>query len=701
MAASRGPPALQGVGICHSAQAVEEVDQWSYWPIFEMLKRASSRREILHTDFITPRVLEKLLTTVPDIVAALSISGDFSFQPCSPRDFLGSILGTGIAREKVGILFCWRSNSWDKPIQNRMQKVFEKGYLRRESAANTLPRSSQRKQLSRESKEMLRRKVKEIEAYNASNVRAAIKEKKNGKATTRKERRARCYICKKRGHVFWKCQNKGNTTTPGTPTVENKTREPIMVEDEEVFKYPEDVHVKTNYMVEGTDFSNWNNIWYVSNAYKKHMSPTKSLFKRLKSRFRMEQTQHEKKIIFSHEIREAVVETNENEIVIPCVLYTPEVTLNVLTLDQLLAQGFVITYGHDKCRISYMFREDKKIYDGESDYGKGKGYPKDACPLIKGLEELKWDRNMVQDYLDDDYISVNGTLYAIKIGEVNETKKGKFAGKCCEYVTKEQSKKQLSRESKEMLRRKVKEIEAYNASNVRAAIKEKKNGKATTRKERRARCYICKKRGHVLWKCQNKGNTATPRTPTVENKTREPIMVEDEEVFKYPEDVHVKTNYMVEGTGFSNWNNIWYVSNAYKKHMSPTKSLFKRLKSRFRKEQTQHEKKFIFSHGIGEAVVGTNENEIVIPCVLYTPEVTLNVLSLDQLLAQGKGCDVKTESMIAKQNKYLEEYFDSIDHKDACPLIKGLEELKWDRNMVQDYLDDDYISVNGTLYAIK
>nr|GEX70854.1 retrovirus-related Pol polyprotein from transposon TNT 1-94 [Tanacetum cinerariifolium] len=286
--------------------------------------------------------------------------------------------------------------------------------------------------------EMLRRKVKEIEAYNASNVRTTIKEKKNRKATTRKERRARCYICKKRGHVFWKCQNKGNTATPGTPTVENKTREPIMVEDEEVFKYPEDVHVKTNYMVEGTDFSNWNNIWYVSNAYKKHMSPTKSLFKRLKSRFRKEQTQHEKKFIFSHGIGEAVVETNENEIVIPCVLYTPEVTLNVLSLDQLLAQCFVITYGHDKCRISYMFGEDKKIYYGESDYGKGKGRdvktesmiakqnkyleeyfdlidPKDACPLIKGLKELKWDRNIVKDYLDDNYISVNGTLYAIKV----------------------------------------------------------------------------------------------------------------------------------------------------------------------------------------------------------------------------------------------------------------------------------------------
>nr|GEX00600.1 RNA-binding S4 domain-containing protein [Tanacetum cinerariifolium] len=49
-----------------------------------MAKRASSRYEV-HTDFITPPVLER----------------DFGFQPSS-RDFLASILGTGIAREEVG-----------------------------------------------------------------------------------------------------------------------------------------------------------------------------------------------------------------------------------------------------------------------------------------------------------------------------------------------------------------------------------------------------------------------------------------------------------------------------------------------------------------------------------------------------------------------------------------------------------------------
>lgn len=115
---------LRGVG------AIEDVKH-----IVEIAKRASLRREVLHTDFLTPpvlkeskQVLEKLadvktvsqggypqaercrlsvghsevLTTDPDIVAALSISGNFGFQPCSHGDFLGAVLGTGIARHKFG-----------------------------------------------------------------------------------------------------------------------------------------------------------------------------------------------------------------------------------------------------------------------------------------------------------------------------------------------------------------------------------------------------------------------------------------------------------------------------------------------------------------------------------------------------------------------------------------------------------------------
>ncbi|KAL1817886.1 hypothetical protein DCAR_0522378 [Daucus carota subsp. sativus] len=138
---------LTSSGMCHVAQATRgntdvlvrvvgekgAVDEVKH--VVEMAKRASLRREVLHTDFLTPpvlkesmQVLEKLadvkavaqggypqaercrlsvghpeaLTSDPDIVEALSISGNFGFEPCSHGDFLGSILGTGISRDKLG-----------------------------------------------------------------------------------------------------------------------------------------------------------------------------------------------------------------------------------------------------------------------------------------------------------------------------------------------------------------------------------------------------------------------------------------------------------------------------------------------------------------------------------------------------------------------------------------------------------------------
>ncbi|XWS28014.1 hypothetical protein CRYUN_Cryun25bG0029600 [Craigia yunnanensis] len=138
---------LRSSGLCHIAQvikgdndvllkgvgdksSIEEVKH-----ILEMARRAATRREIFHTDFLTPPilkesmlVLEKLadvkavaqggypqaercrisightevLTSDPDVVAALNITGNFSFQPCSHGDFLAAILGKGIARQKLG-----------------------------------------------------------------------------------------------------------------------------------------------------------------------------------------------------------------------------------------------------------------------------------------------------------------------------------------------------------------------------------------------------------------------------------------------------------------------------------------------------------------------------------------------------------------------------------------------------------------------
>nr|GEW09368.1 ARID DNA-binding domain-containing protein [Tanacetum cinerariifolium]GEZ96201.1 ARID DNA-binding domain-containing protein [Tanacetum cinerariifolium] len=189
--------------------------------------------------------------------------------------------------------------------------------------------------------------------------------------------------------------------------------------------------------------------------------------------------------------------------------------------------------------------------------------------------------------------------------------------------------------------------------------------------------------------------------------------MQTQEKLKYPERVHVITDYMIERTDYSNWDNIWYVSSVYKNHMCPTKSLFKRLKTSFKSEGTQHEKKFIFSHGVGEAKVETKDNKLYghNKCSIT---YMFDDKSLDNTTTKGAQyheeitnkdeegyCHDETESMVTKQNKYLDAYFDSINPKEECSLIKGLEDLNWDTNEVQDYLDEDYISMNGTLYAIK
>ncbi|KAH1218428.1 hypothetical protein HKD37_13G037915 [Glycine soja] len=120
---------LKGVG---ERSVMKEVKH-----ILEMARRASLKREILHTYFLTPpvlkeymQVLEKLadvkaiaqggypqaeccrisvghpeeLASDPDIISALSITRNFLFEPCSHGDFLGSILGTGIGEQGAQII---------------------------------------------------------------------------------------------------------------------------------------------------------------------------------------------------------------------------------------------------------------------------------------------------------------------------------------------------------------------------------------------------------------------------------------------------------------------------------------------------------------------------------------------------------------------------------------------------------------------
>ncbi|GJS39357.1 ARID DNA-binding domain-containing protein [Tanacetum coccineum] len=321
-----------------------------------------------------------------------------------------------------------RFNPWEKSIREHPED-YELRYSLANGTAEIIPKSNRKRQLSDESKIMLKEKLKEIEAFNTSKLCAAFK-RLNTKNATRKEKKARCYICKKRGHVLWKCPNKKSKHKGET------SRAAI---DEEL-KYPEIVHVKTDYMVEGSDEGSWNKIWYVGSTYKNHMSPVKSLFKRLKYGFKLlDVEEDERKFIFSYGVGEATVETRNGTLVIPNVFYTPEITMNVLSVEQLVNQGYMTTYERDRCIIKYMFDEKEGTVDMEEDaemdcgdslrmvkrHNKflenyfesidSKFDPKEEHSLIKGMEDLKMEKEDFYDYVDDQYLSMNGTLYAIKV----------------------------------------------------------------------------------------------------------------------------------------------------------------------------------------------------------------------------------------------------------------------------------------------
>ena len=91
----------------------------------------------------------------------------------------------------------------------------------------------------------------------------------------------------------------------------------------------------------------------------------------------------------------------------------------------------------------------------------------------------------------------------------------------------------------------VKEIEAYNASRVSAKSKDHGKITASTQKERRAKCYMCRDRGRVLWTCKNRKKIAMVE---LKDEILETINKDDAEKAKYPEKVHVTTNYMIDGT---------------------------------------------------------------------------------------------------------------------------------------------------------
>ena len=325
------------------------------------------------------------------------------------------------------------SRSWDLPTTTQSRGGFYNGkYLLRETPTRIGQWSSRKKSISPKGKEMLVKQVLENQTFNDGKLK-----QKQEKMKSKREKRSKCYICKEKGHSFWASENRKRIAA-----VESKQHDLTSQILQEEVKYPETVHVIGDFMIEGSQHNSWNEIWYVSSHYKFHLCPRRNLFKRIKYSFKMigkEET--ERKFIFSYGLGSVVINTDEGEMVIPNVQYTPEVSLNILSYDLLEEQGYLVNVDNTKCTIRHMYEEEKtgkERNDGTpnsdetleqkqavEDHNQylDKYFesidPKEECSLIKGLEELSWDKNDVHDYIDNDYISWNGTLYALKVNSFN------------------------------------------------------------------------------------------------------------------------------------------------------------------------------------------------------------------------------------------------------------------------------------------
>nr|GEX35261.1 ARID DNA-binding domain-containing protein [Tanacetum cinerariifolium] len=272
----------------------------------------------------------------------------------------------------------------EKPTYRHDQGLHTGRYLLRETPRRLIQWNSRKKTLSPKGIEMLMKEVEENKAYNTSRV--PTKPKYHGKkiASSQKEKRARCYICKERGHVFWTCQNRKNIAMV---KVQKETVEAINKND----------------------------------AKKSNIQKRKKLRRNLSSLMELVMP----------------VKGKDKDLVILNVQYTPKVSLNILSMDQLKEQGYIVKYNNNKCTLQYMFDEEmhgtgnsqrkgtKEEVIGPKDviYEHNRFLddyfvsidPKDECLLVKGLEYLTWDRKDTQDYVDEEYISWNGSLYAWKV----------------------------------------------------------------------------------------------------------------------------------------------------------------------------------------------------------------------------------------------------------------------------------------------
>ncbi|GJY13562.1 ARID DNA-binding domain-containing protein [Tanacetum coccineum] len=106
-----------------------------------------------------------------------------------------------------GLPNMWYQSKLGRPLRKRLQYDFIQRQLKREKEAQL---GNRIRQITHDCKEMLRRKMEEIELYNST-----INQPKSHNISQNRNRKHKCFKCRQRGHVIKNCPMKNKEHDEG------------------------------------------------------------------------------------------------------------------------------------------------------------------------------------------------------------------------------------------------------------------------------------------------------------------------------------------------------------------------------------------------------------------------------------------------------------------------------------------------------
>ncbi|GJU89804.1 ARID DNA-binding domain-containing protein [Tanacetum coccineum] len=280
-----------------------------------------------------------------------------------------------------GILNKWhQSKILGKPLRRTPKFEFEQRKIKRDEEERI---GKCIRQITRDCKDMLKKKIEEIEVHNSAKEQSKYKDYD-------------CFYCNEKGHIFKSCpvkirddavykQSHPKENAEGSICVYNTTQAKIIQNKNMVkcfkcqetghfankcppnnqgqpkisLKYHDSIHFKTKGIVKGTDMETWDDFWYVCTTTNKHLTSNLKYFSNFKEEFLVEKMEDQRKFLFTYGMGEVLIKNGSNGYLIPGVHYAPEVTLNILSISLLKQQGFDINFEGDRCTLEYMFKNQQ------------------------------------------------------------------------------------------------------------------------------------------------------------------------------------------------------------------------------------------------------------------------------------------------------------------------------------------------------